>query len=103
MPSTVEETALPERTSIVDKPADPSVDNNMNEDIDPENEVQGMKLVLIHTAICLCTFLVGLVSFSSAAQQFSLHGLCWAWVYGHLVNGVLGLQPDRHSCSCHHS
>ncbi|KAI1761976.1 MFS general substrate transporter [Hypoxylon sp. FL1150] len=28
--------------------------------IDPENEVQGMKLILIHTALCLCTFLVGL-------------------------------------------
>ena len=34
----------------------------INEDIDPANEVQGMKLVLIHLAICLCTFLVGLVS-----------------------------------------
>lgn len=32
------------------------------EDIDPENEVQGIKLLLIHIAVCLCTFLVGLVS-----------------------------------------
>ncbi|CAH0021576.1 unnamed protein product [Clonostachys rhizophaga] len=30
------------------------------EDIDPENEVQGIKLLLIHIAVCLCTFLVGL-------------------------------------------
>ncbi|KAM0798243.1 major facilitator superfamily domain-containing protein [Usnea florida] len=29
-------------------------------DIDPENEVKGIKLLLIHTGICLCTFLVGL-------------------------------------------
>ncbi len=34
----------------------------VNEDIEPENEVQGMKLILIHLSICLCTFLVGLVS-----------------------------------------
>lgn len=34
------------------------VDNS----IDPENEVTGLKLVTIHIAICLCTFLVGLVS-----------------------------------------
>ena len=40
-----------------------SQENDMNEDIDPENEVQGDKLVLVHTGICLCTFLVGLVSF----------------------------------------
>ncbi|KAI1345531.1 major facilitator superfamily domain-containing protein [Xylaria sp. FL0043] len=32
----------------------------VNEDIDPENEVQGTKLILIHLSICLCTFLVGL-------------------------------------------
>ncbi|KAK7733716.1 hypothetical protein SLS53_008183 [Cytospora paraplurivora] len=33
---------------------------DINEDIDPANEVQGTKLVLIHLSICLCTFLVGL-------------------------------------------
>jgi hypothetical protein len=27
-----------------------------------ENEVAGLKLLIIHTAICFCTFLVGLVS-----------------------------------------
>lgn len=32
--------------------------------IDPENEVTGIKLLLIHTGICLCTFLIGLVSFA---------------------------------------
>jgi hypothetical protein len=30
--------------------------------IDPENEVTGIKLLLIYIGICLCTFLVGLVS-----------------------------------------
>lgn len=34
---------------------------DISQDIDPENEVTGIKLVLIHIAICLCTFLVGLV------------------------------------------
>ncbi|PYI10683.1 MFS general substrate transporter [Aspergillus sclerotiicarbonarius CBS 121057] len=28
--------------------------------IDPENEVKGVKLLLLHTGLCLCTFLVGL-------------------------------------------
>lgn len=40
------------------RPATPPVDDS----IDPANEVQGTKLILIHTALCLCTFLVGLVS-----------------------------------------
>jgi len=31
--------------------------------IDPENEVTGVKLFLIHIGICLCTFLIGLVKF----------------------------------------
>lgn len=34
---------------------------DITEDIDPANEVQGTKLILIHLSICLCTFLVGLV------------------------------------------
>lgn len=29
-------------------------------DIDPKNEIQGSRLILIHTTLCLCTFLVGL-------------------------------------------
>ena len=33
---------------------------DISEDIDPANEVQGAKLVVIHLTICLCTFLVGL-------------------------------------------
>lgn len=36
--------------------------NDISQDIDPDNEVQGTKLVLINIAIWLCTFLVGLVS-----------------------------------------
>jgi len=32
---------------------------------DPENEVTGVKLLLIHIGICLCTFLIGLVSLPS--------------------------------------
>ncbi|OTA98605.1 hypothetical protein M426DRAFT_17239 [Hypoxylon sp. CI-4A] len=35
-------------------------ENDINDDIDPENEVQGVKLLLIHISLCLCTFLVGL-------------------------------------------
>jgi len=38
------------------------VKTEISEDIDPNNEVQDMKLVLIHLVICLCTFLVGSVS-----------------------------------------
>ncbi|KAK4116027.1 MFS general substrate transporter [Canariomyces notabilis] len=36
------------------------VKTDISEDIDPANEVQGTTLILIHVAICLCTFLVGL-------------------------------------------
>lgn len=36
--------------------------NGITDDIDPANEIQGLKLVLIHFSICLCTFLIGLVS-----------------------------------------
>lgn len=45
-------------------PGSPVVEaqNDINDDIDPENEVTGVKLLLIHIAICLCTFLIGLVS-----------------------------------------
>ncbi|KAI8949229.1 major facilitator superfamily domain-containing protein [Xylaria longipes] len=32
----------------------------LDNSIDPENEVRGSKLIFIHTALCLCTFLVGL-------------------------------------------
>lgn len=35
--------------------------NNAENDIDPANEVKGVKLYVIHTGICLCTFLIGLV------------------------------------------
>ncbi|KAI0883798.1 MFS general substrate transporter [Annulohypoxylon maeteangense] len=33
---------------------------DISEDIDPANEVQGVRLLLIHISICLCTFLIGL-------------------------------------------
>ena len=29
--------------------------------IDPENEITGPRLLLVHTGLCLCTLLVGLV------------------------------------------
>lgn len=35
---------------------------DITDDIDPANEIQGLKLVLTHFSICLCTFLIGLVS-----------------------------------------
>lgn len=40
---------------------------NITDDIDPANEIQGLKLVLAHFSICLCTFLIGLVSSRSQA------------------------------------
>ena len=45
--------------------------SNINEDIDPDNEVRGMKLIIIHLAICLCTFLVGLVSTNSVDSKLA--------------------------------
>lgn len=45
--------------------AETQVGDNYNlGSIDPENEVQGIKLLLIFVSIALCTFLVGLVSWS---------------------------------------
>ena len=51
----------------LDLPSEHEGSDNINKeppemDIDPENEVKGVKLLLIHTGICLCTFLIGLVS-----------------------------------------
>ncbi|KAI2627379.1 MFS general substrate transporter [Hypomontagnella submonticulosa] len=43
-----------------DSPKDTENEDSVETSIDPENEVQGMRLILIHTAICLSTFLVGL-------------------------------------------
>lgn len=40
-------------------------------DIDPENEVKGIRLLLIHTGICLCTFLIGLVSFRTQSPRLT--------------------------------
>ncbi|KAI1183938.1 MFS general substrate transporter [Nemania serpens] len=41
-------------------PRDASGETSITGDIDPANEIQGLKLILIHLSICLCTFLVGL-------------------------------------------
>jgi hypothetical protein len=35
--------------------------NAIDTSIDPQNEVTGAKLLLIHAGLCLCTFLIGLV------------------------------------------
>ena len=43
-------------------PVQDATKSDISADIDPANEVQGPKLVLIHFAVCLCTFLIGLVS-----------------------------------------
>ncbi|KAI0891816.1 MFS general substrate transporter [Annulohypoxylon nitens] len=37
-----------------------AVKTDITGDIDPANEVQGVRLLLIHISICLCTFLIGL-------------------------------------------
>lgn len=37
----------------------------LDQSIDPENEFKGLKLILIHSAMCLCTFLIGLVRLHS--------------------------------------
>ncbi|KUI56677.1 Putative HC-toxin efflux carrier TOXA [Cytospora mali] len=48
-------------TANIQSQHEPAIkDADINDDIDPANEVKGTKLVLIHLAICLCTFLVGL-------------------------------------------
>ncbi|CAG8960295.1 hypothetical protein HYFRA_00012815 [Hymenoscyphus fraxineus] len=41
-------------------------------DIDPEDEVTGVRLYLIHTIICLCTFLVGLNFLLIKTKDFNL-------------------------------
>lgn len=41
-------------------------------DIDPEDEVTGVRLYLIHTIICLGTFLVGLVSAAPLKFKFDI-------------------------------
>ena len=41
--------------------------------IDPENEITGVKLLLIHTGICLCNFLVGLVSVARRGEVIWAH------------------------------
>jgi hypothetical protein len=51
---------------------------NISEDIDPANEVHGIKLILIHLSICLCTFLVGLdFSLIATAVPVITGSHCW--------------------------
>lgn len=57
--SSSEKKATASVESSVEPGVEPSVPTN---DIDPDDEVTGIRLYLIHTIICLCTFLVGLVS-----------------------------------------
>ncbi|KAI0386712.1 hypothetical protein F5Y04DRAFT_275163 [Hypomontagnella monticulosa] len=40
--------------------------------IDPENEVKGTELILLHIAVCLCNFLVGLMHSSAPSLDFNL-------------------------------
>ena len=39
--------------------------------IDPRDEVTGWKLLILHTGLCLCTFLVGLVCYTSQKRYCS--------------------------------
>ncbi|KAI1113353.1 major facilitator superfamily domain-containing protein [Nemania sp. NC0429] len=64
-PSSAEPTVFPEEKD--DAPGhdtqltgDVSGEADITGDIDPANEFQGLKLILIHLSVCLCTFLVGL-------------------------------------------
>lgn len=65
-PSSAEPTLSPEEKNDVpghDKQPneDTAGETSITGDIDPANEIQGLKLILIHLSVCLCTFLVGLV------------------------------------------
>ncbi|KAK2592796.1 hypothetical protein QQS21_009500 [Conoideocrella luteorostrata] len=65
--------ATPPKTADAEPKAATEVDrNDISQDIDPDNEVQVAKLLIIHTAICLCTFIVGLVGDAHLAMQSSL-------------------------------
>lgn len=47
--------------------------------IDPENEITGLRLLLIHIGLCLCTFLVGLVRCPMPLLRFLTPvGYLWA-------------------------
>ena len=48
-------------SAIEQGPVVEAAKDDFEDTIDPENEVTGAKLLLIHTGICLCTFLIGLV------------------------------------------
>lgn len=63
-----QQTALDESATVnrhVEKPAtkDESAEESSPQmDIDPEDEIIGIRLYVIHSTICLCTFLIGLVN-----------------------------------------
>lgn len=53
-----------EKNVLQDEPAPMTVGG-----IDAENEIKGVKLVLLHTGLCLCTFLVGLVGCDAPVEM----------------------------------
>jgi hypothetical protein len=79
-----------EKTNATTTPGSDPIDDS----IDPENEVTGIKLLLIHTGLCLCTFLVGLVR---------LCGLNVNVAPGRRLMTLLpGLQSDRNCSPCYY-
>lgn len=62
-PREPEEMNFPNKTEKEEEPIPPDAIDQSAQDssIDAMNKAQGTKLVLVHTALCLCTFLVGLV------------------------------------------
>ncbi|KAI2472648.1 MFS general substrate transporter [Annulohypoxylon bovei var. microspora] len=59
-PAAVPVTGTAETKDQQPSPGKDVAKTDISEDIDPANEVQGVRLLLIHTSICLCTFLIGL-------------------------------------------
>lgn len=67
----------PEQTKSISKSEPEASKKNVDktditDDIDPANEIQGLKLVLTHFSICLCTFLIGLVSSHRSSMTCTL-------------------------------
>ena len=62
-------------------------------DIDPDNGVNRIQLLLNHTGICLCTFLIGRMSRSSWKRTRWNHPI---------VLLKAGVQPHRNGDSSHH-
>jgi len=66
IPSDSSTSPSPEKAQTPPPPQEQVV---VEDTIDPANEVTGLKLVLIHTGVCLFTFLVGLVSKSISTMR----------------------------------